>query len=315
MTDHRATSRPIGLLLLGCVLIAFAAGPAGADVGPCPVFPPDHIWNARVDTLPLDPNSDAYINSIGRLTDLHPDFGSEVQYGDFIGIPFVTVPGSQPLVPINFQAYGDESDPGPYPIPPAAPIEGGPASDGDRHVLTIETGSCVLYELYRAFPVNGGASWDADAGARYDLLGYALRTDGWTSADAAGLPIFPGLVRYEEASAGTINHAIRFTASRTRRTHVWPARHDAGSTDDPGVPPMGQWFRLKASKDISGVPQPVRAIFQAMKTYGLVLADNGSNWFISGAADTRWNDSDLDQLKTVPGSAFEVVNTGETLHK
>jgi hypothetical protein len=313
MTCRHAVARPLLLLLLLLALVAPGVGTAAADVGPCPVFPPDHIFNTRVDSLPVHPNSDAYINSIGRTRGLHADFGSGLFDGGPIGIPFITVPGSQPLMPINFVAYGDESDPGPYPIPPGAPIEGGDASDGDRHVLTIETGNCVLYELYRAFPVNGGASWDADSGAVYDLQGYALRTDGFTSADAAGFPIFPLLVRRDEAVLpGGIQHAIRFTASRTRREHVWPARHDAGSTDDPNVPPMGQYFRLKATKDVTfggTAPAHIQAIFQAMKTYGVALADNGSNWFFSGVPDGGWENDELNGFfGQVHGDDFEAVD-------
>jgi hypothetical protein len=294
--------------------LAALAAPAAADIGGCPVFPADNIWNTPVDNLPVHPSSAAFINSIGANTGLHPDFGSGTYNGGPIGIPFVTVPGSQPKVPINFTDYGDESDPGPYPIPPSAPIEGGPNSQGDRHVLVIDTGNCVLYELFYAFRVGGGTSWNASSGARFDLNSNALRPDGFTSADAAGVAIFPGLVRHDEAAAGVIRHALRFTAQVTRRTHVWPARHDAGSTSSLSAPPMGQRFRLKASKNISGFPPKVRAIFQAMKTYGLVLTDNGSNWYITGAPDPGWDNDELNSsFAQLKGSDFEAVDVSSLL--
>ena len=277
----------------------------------CTIFPTDHIWNTRIDNMPVHPMSDAYVASIGLTTNLHPDFGAGVWppgSNSPIGIPFVEVPGSQPDVPINYTDYGDESDPGPFPIPPNAPIEGGPDSSGDRHVLVLDTDNCLLYELFYAFPINNGASWNASSGAMYDLTNYALRPDGWTSADAAGLPIFPGLVRYDEVAAGSINHAIRFTAAQTQRAYVWPARHFASSITDTNVPPMGQRFRLKATFDMSGFHPDVQVILQAMKTYGIILADNGSNWFISGAPDERWDNNVLNQLKTIPGSNFEAVD-------
>ncbi len=274
----------------------------------CNIFPTDHIWNTPIDNMPIHSLSDAYVASIGLNSNLHPDFGSGLWNGGPIGIPYAEVPGSQPNVPINYTDYGDESDPGPFPIPPDAPIEGGPSSDGDRHVLVLDSDNCLLYELFYAFPVNSGTSWDASSGAMYDLNGYALRPDGWTSADAAGLPIFPGLVRYDEVAAGSINHAIRFTAVQTQRAYVWPARHYASSITDSNVPPMGQRFRLKANFDISGFHPDVQVILQAMKTYGLILADNGSDWFISGAPDERWDDNILDQIKSISGSNFEAVD-------
>jgi hypothetical protein len=217
------------------------------------------------------------------------------------------VGAEQADAPIQFTAYGNESDPGPYPVPEDAPIEGGPDGDGDRHVLVLDTEDCMLYELYRAFPQAGGA-WSADSAAKYDLTSNELRPDGWTSADAAGLPIYPGLVRYEEVASGTIDHAIRFTASQTQQAYVWPARHFASSITDPSVPPMGQRFRLKASFDLSGYSPEIQVILTAFKQYGIILADNGSSWYISGAPDERWDNDVLNELKTIPGSAFEAVD-------
>ena len=208
---------------------------------------------------------------------------------------------------IHYTAYGSESDPGPFPVPADAPVEGGSGSDGDRHVLVVDRDNCLLYELYRAFP-QGDGSWNADSGARYDLRSNALRPDGWTSADAAGLPIFPGLVRYDEVAAGEIAHAIRFTAPQTRQAYVWPARHYASSSSDPSLPPMGQRFRLKAGVDISGYSGPVQVILRAMKKYGIILADNGSAWYISGAPDERWDNDMLHELDNVRGSDFEAVD-------
>jgi hypothetical protein len=308
-------SRFVAAVVIGALgLSALAAGRAAAAIGPCPVFPADHILNTPVDTLPVDPLSNQYIGSIGANTSLHPDFGSGLYEGGPIGIPVIAVL-NQPPVPIVFTAYGNESDPGPYPIPPNAPIEGGPASTGDRHVLTVELGNCVLYELYRAFgPSPPDNRWSAESGAKYDLRGYGLRPDSFTSADAAGLPIFPLLVRHDEASAGEIRHAIRFTAQFTRAAHVWPARHDAATTSNPLAPPMGQRFRLKAGVDITGFPPKVRAIFQAFKTYGLVLADNGSNWFISGIPDAGWDNDELNTaFGQLRGSDFEAVDVSSLL--
>jgi len=290
--------------------LARAAGLALIDVPErCSILPDDNIWNRRVDDLPLDPRSTAYVESIGD-SGLHPDFGSGVWPPGSespIGIPFVVVGADQPDVEIVFTAYGDESDAGPYPVPPDAPVEGGPAGTGDRHVLVIDSAECVLYELYRAFPLSG-ERWSADSAARFDLRSNALRPDGWTSADAAGLPIYPGLVTYDEVASGVIDHAIRFTAPVTRSDHVWPARHDASSNTDPNVPPMGQRFRLDADFDISGFSPQVQVILTAFKRYGLILADNGSAWYISGAPDPRWDNEVLAELRSVPGSAFEAVD-------
>lgn len=276
-------------------------------LGGCPLFPADNIWNTRVDTLPVHSRSNDYINSIGRTTGLHPDFGSGLWDGGPIGIPFVIVPASQPPVNITF-GYADESDPGPYPIPPDAPIEGGPNSSGDRHILIVQQGACKLYEIYAAYP-QGGGSWTAGSGAIWELNSHALRPETWTSADAAGLPILPGLVRYDEVAAGEIRHAIRFTADVTQRLYVWPARHYASSVTDPKVPPMGQHFRLKATFDVSPYPHDVQVILIALKRYGVILADNGSNWYLSGAPDERWNNDELvSSLRNVKGSDFEAVD-------
>ncbi|HEX7502933.1 MAG TPA: hypothetical protein VF451_05900, partial [Acidobacteriota bacterium] len=276
-------------------------------LGSCPLLPADNIWNARVDTLPLDANSGDYVNAIGTGAIVHADFGSGTWDGGPIGIPFVSVPGSQTPVTIHYTAYGSESDPGPFPVPADAPVEGGSDGDGDRHVLVADRDNCMLYELYRAFP-QGDGSWNAESGARYDLRSNALRPAGWTSADAAGLPIFPGLVRYDEVAAGEIAHAIRFTAPETRQAYVWPARHHASSSSDPSLPPMGQRFRLKAGVDISGYSVPVQAILAAMKKYGIILADNGAAWYISGAPDERWDNDMLHELDQVRGSDFEAVD-------
>ncbi len=280
-----------------------AAPPA---IGGCQVFPADNIWNVPVDTLPVHPRSADYIATIGAGVGLHADFGSGTWNGQPIGIPFVTVPGDQTPVPVTFD-YADESDPGPYPIPPDAPIEGGPASTGDRHVLVLDRDRCLLYETWDSWP-QGDGSWHAGSGARFDLSSHALRPAGWTSADAAGLPILPGLVRYEEVAAGVIPHAIRFTAAHTQRATVWPARHFASSSTDPAWPPMGQRFRLKAAFDVRPFPPEVQVILNALKTYGLILADNGSNWYLSGAPDERWDNDALAQLAGVKGSDFEAVD-------
>lgn len=282
----------------------------GASLHGKQVFPPDNSWNKDISNEPVDPNSDNLIASIGLNTTLHPDFGT-VFNGAPNGIPYIVVAGSQPTVPINFVQWGSESDPGPYPVPANAPIEGGPSSNGDRHVIVIDRDNWKLYELGRGFPLNGGASWNADCGAVFDLNSNALRPAGWTSADAAGLPIFPGLVRYDEVvELGELRHAIRFTAQVTRRAYVHPARHWASSDTSPNRPPMGMRVRLKASFDITGFSPRIQVILRGMKRYGLILADNGSNWFISGAPDRRWDDNELRQLKTIRGSNFEVVQMG-----
>jgi hypothetical protein len=269
------------------------------------VFPADNPWNQRVDGLPVHPNSDDFIDSIGRHDTVHPDFGT-VWQGSPIGIPWTTVPGDQPRVPISF-LYADESDPGPYPIPPDAPIEGG----SDRHIIVVDVDRCVLWEVFDARTDDDGASWEAGSGARFDLRSNELRPAGWTSADAAGLPIFPGLVRYEEVvEEGVIDHALRFTVSQTQRGYVRPARHWASSSTNPDHPPMGLRLRMKTTWDCSGYAKEVRVICTALKRYGMLVADNGSDWYLSGAPDPRWNDDRLRDLKQIPGNAFEVVDTG-----
>jgi hypothetical protein len=274
-----------------------------ASLGGRRLLPSDNAWNTRVDTAPVDPDSDALISAIAGS--LHPDFGADLDGAPF-GIPYVVVKGSQQKVKVTFD-YADESDPGPYPIPRNAPIEGGPESDGDRHVLVLDRKHWKLYELWDAHPVAGGKSWRAGSGAIFNLKSNKLRPAGWTSADAAGLPVLPGLVRYDEVKAGRIAHALRFTVARTRRAYVAPATHWASTSTDPGLPPMGMRVRLKADFDISGYPRDARVILKAMRTYGMLLADNGQNWFVSGTPDPRWDDEVLDTLKRVPGDAFEVV--------
>jgi hypothetical protein len=280
-------------------------------VAGCDVFPANNIWNTPVDTSPVDSNSGAYIATIGDEEPLHPDFGSGTWEGSPIGIPYVDVPGTQPKVPVMFD-YDDESDPGPYPIPPDAPIEGGPDSDGDRHVLVVDRDNCILYELFYAWPQPDG-SWEAGSGAIFDLKANALRPASWTSADAAGLPILPGLVRYNEVAEGEIRHALRFTAPLTRREYIWPARHYASSLTEMQYPPMGQRFRLQASFDISGFSPEAQVILRALKKYGMILADNGSPWFLSGVPDERWDNDVLDELRQVQGSDFEAVDVSSLM--
>ncbi|MCB9765655.1 MAG: hypothetical protein H6739_38130 [Alphaproteobacteria bacterium] len=282
-----------------------------ADLGGCAVFPGDNPWNTDISGAPLHARSDAFINNIGRSTGLHPDFGTTWQ-GAPNGIPFVTVDASQPGVAVSFM-YADESDAGPYPVPEGAPIEGGPNGSGDRHVLVVQTDDCVLYELYDAWPQSDG-SWEAGSGAIFDLSSNDLRPDGWTSADAAGLPILPGLVRYEEVvTLGRIDHALRFTVSRSQRGYIHPATHAASSDTDPDRPPMGLRLRLKAATDCSGFSSEVQVICDALKTYGMFVADNGSDWYISGAPDERWSDDNLRDLRELTGGDFEVVETGAVI--
>lgn len=281
------------------------------QIAGCDLFPADNIWNTPVDTAPVDPNSTAYVNTIGANRTLHPDFGSGLWNGGPIGIPFITVRSSQTKVAVTFD-YADESDPGPYPVPTNAPIEGGPNSSGDRHVLLLEQDNCQLYELYSSYPQSDG-SWTASSGAIFDLKSHALRPDGWTSADAAGLPILPGLVRYDEVASGEIRHAIRFTAPQTRRAYVWQARHYASSQTAAHYPPMGQRFRLRADFPLNTFSPQVQVILRAMQKYGIILADNGSAWYISGAPDERWNNDLLRELGRVRGGDFEAVAVTELM--
>jgi hypothetical protein len=285
-------------------------------LGDCPLLPADNVWNARVDSLPVHPRSGDWVASLGASTGLHPDFGAGEWDGGPIGIPWTTVGQAQPRVDVDFQ-YGDESDAGPYPIPSDAPVEGGADADGDRHVLVVDRDACLLYEMFDAHP-NQDGSWSGGSGAVFDLRSNALRPDGWTSADAAGFAILPGLVRREEVEAGEIAHALRFTSAHIRHAYVWPARHRAtcgghGATDL-AVPPMGQRFRLQASFDVSGFSHDTQVILTALKRYGMLLADCGSSWYLSGAPDPGWDDDTLvSELRRVPGSAFEAVDSSPLL--
>jgi hypothetical protein len=271
------------------------------------MFPADNPWNTRVDTLPADRNSDTLIASIGTNDAFHPDFGANWNGGPF-GIPYAVVGAGQPPVPMTFR-WDDESDPGPYPIPSDAPIEGGPNSTGDRHVLVLDRDAQRLYEVFYARP-DGRGGWLGDSGAMFDLTSNALRTAGYTSADAAGLPILPGLVRYDEVAAGEIRHALRFTCNVTRRAYVAPATHWASENDSANVPPMGMRVRLKSSVNPAAFPAQARVVIVAMQRYGMFLADNGSDWYVSGAPDSRWDDDQLNALKSLHGSDFEVVQMG-----
>ena len=296
--------------------LGLAAASADVAVGPnAPIsfrlFPADNAWNSDVSGLPVLSNSATYLTSIGLGVGLHPDFGT-VWDGAPIGIPYVLVRGTQAKIPITFY-YADESDPGPYPIPLDAPIEGGSASTGDRHVLTLDVDNKLLYEVFDAHYNTTAGRWEAGSGAIWDLDGNALRPAGWTSADAAGLPILPGLVRYDEVASGEITHALRFTVPRTQKAYVYPATHYASSSTDPGLPPMGLRVRLKAGYDISGFPVEVQVILRALKKYGMIVADNGSAWYISGAPDPRWNDDALHALSLVKGSDFEAVASTGTV--
>ena len=292
----------------GCVIskkiaIVLWAVPAVAW-GECPIFPADNIWNAPANQLPVEARSSAYIQSIGSNTGLHPDFGSGIWDGGPIGIPYNTVSSTQPKVPIAFD-YADESDSGPYPIPSQPLIEHG----SDHHSLIVDKDHCLLYETWDTRQGADG-TWQAGSGAIFDLRSNALRPSGWTSADAAGLPILPGLARCEELAAGVIKHALRFTAQRTQRKYVWPARHYASSITDPNTPPMGQRFRLKSDFNLSGYSPQTQIILTALKTYGMILADNGSNWYISGAPGACWDDESLvAELRTVTGNHFEAVDS------
>jgi hypothetical protein len=268
-------------------------------------FPADNPWNTDISKAAVDPKSSTLIASCG-VRNLHQDFGT-VWDGAPNGIPYIVVSAGQPRVPVTFD-YSDESDPGPYPIPATAPIEGGANSDGDRHVLIVDVSAWKLYELFDAHPINGGTSWHAGSGAIFDLNSNTLRPAGWTSADAAGLPIFPGLVRYDEvAEQHAINHALRFTCPKTRKAYVAPATHYASSDTSSALPPMGMRVRLKANFDTTGFSPNVRVVLRAMMKYGMLLADNGTGWYVSGAPDSRWNEDELATFSRVPSSAFEVV--------
>lgn len=298
----------IGLLLANSALLTFAAG-AAPTIGNCQVFPSNNPWNLDISNLPVHSNSGNIIANIGADDDLHPDFGGDGEYG----IPYEVVGSNQPEVPVDVIWYPEDSEEGPFPIPLNARIEGG----SDAHILVLEEDNCILYELYAS--ERSGNGFEAGSAAVFDLKSNELRTDNWptaideeyglTSADAAGLPILPGLIRYDEAESGEINHAIRFTANTTRRDWIYPATHQAGSTDSLNAPPMGLRVRLKSNYDISAYTGHSRVILEAMKKYGMILADNGSDWYFQGSQDSRWDDDDLNQLKSVPGTAFEVVDT------
>jgi hypothetical protein len=280
-------------------------------VGGCQIFPANNWWNTDISSYPLDPRSDAYIAALSG--NLHPDFGQDPHYG----IPFNIVPSSQKEVPVHF-LYKSQSNPGPYPIPPNVQIEGGKHSSGDRHVLVLQQGVCKLYEMWAAYPVDGGKRWRAGSGALFPLDTNKLRPNGWTSADAAGLPILPALVKCDEVSAGVIEHALRVTFNQTQQGYIHPATHYASNSRAKTLPPMGLRIRMKASYDISHITGQSYIIAVAMKTYGMFVADNGSNWYFQGEGgktSSCWNDNDLDQLKSVPNTAFEVVKTGRILRK
>ena len=299
------------LVLIGALALLAGGGSAQAlrlpSAPACPIFPANNAWNERVDKLPVAASSATLIASIGLDTGLHPDFGSGLYDGRPIGIPFDVVSRPTPRTRVTFD-YADESDRVAYPIPKSVHIEGGRNSTGDRHAILVDTSACRLYELYALYPKAGGG-WKAGSGATWSLRSNAVRPAGWTSADAAGLPIFPGLARYDEVSRGVIDHALRFTVEHTRRAYVYPARHYASSSDDPSLPPMGLCVRLKASVDISGFPRQARIVLQALKTYGMIVADNGSNWYVSGAPDPHWSNDQLHALGGLSGADFEVVDT------
>ena len=303
------------LVLIGALALLAGGGSAQAlrlpSAPACPIFPANNAWNERVDKLPVAASSATLIASIGLDTGLHPDFGSGLYDGRPIGIPFDVVSRPTPRTRVTFD-YADESDRVAYPIPKSVHIEGGRNSTGDRHAILVDKSACRLYELYALYPKAGGG-WKAGSGATWSLRSNAVRPAGWTSADAAGLPIFPGLARYDEVSRGVIDHALRFTVEHTRRAYVYPARHYASSSDDPSLPPMGLRVRLKASVDISGFPRQARIVLQALKTYGMIVADNGSNWYISGVPDPHWSNDDLHTIGRITGSDFEVVDTS-SLH-
>jgi hypothetical protein len=311
MPDRRFARRHLGLLVaLTLAVVAGSVGVANARTiivsgrgltGACSILPATNVWNRRVDTLPVRSDSATLMSRMGLTRYLHPDFGTYAGYG----IPINTVTSATPRSAVAF-TWPAESDAGPYPIPATPKIEGAGAA-GDRHILMIDTSACRLWELFAAQKTTSG--WRAGSGAIYDLRSNALRPDGWTSADAAGLPIYPGLARYDEVAAGLIAHALRFTVPETRKAHIYPARHDASSLTGTSYPPMGLRLRLKANVDISGFGAQSRVILVALKRYGMILADNGSAYYVSGAPDPRWDDDDLHDLHAIKGSMFEVVNT------
>jgi hypothetical protein len=299
--------------LLTTLGLALTAGSAAAYPLPgarqCPVFPASSVWNKRVDALPVAGNSSAIVRLIGAGLNVHADFGSGLWNGGPIGIPITVVGSATPKRVVRFD-YAEESDQGPYPIPSGVKIEGGRQADGDRHAILVDRSSCRLYELFALYPRSGTPRWRAGSGAIWNLRSNRLRPAGWTSADAAGLPILPGLARYDEVARGRINHALRFTVGRSRRAYVYPARHFASSLTDPDLPPMGLRLRLRAGFPVAGFPRQARIVLTALKRYGMIVADNGSSWYVSGAPDSRWSNDQLHTLHRVHGSDFAVVNTG-----
>ncbi len=299
--------------------IAFGVAPTLGAGSPlpgaphCPILPADNPWNQRVDSLPVAHDSSAIIARIGLGDPVHPDFGSGLYDGAPIGIPITVVSRHTRRVPVSF-TYASQSDRGRYPVPPHVAIEGGPRSTGDRHVILVDRSNCTDYELYAAYPVDGGKRWRAGSGAIFNLRSNHLRPAGWTSADAAGLPILPGLARYDEVAHGAIDHALRFTAPCTAPRYVYPARHDASTCSGTDLPPMGLRVRLKASVDISGLPRQARVVAVALKRYGMILADNGSPWYISGAPNRGWNNDGLHLLDRLTGRDFQVVDTASLPH-
>lgn len=302
----------LGAAALIAVPALVSAHPLSGAPG-CPIFPSDNPWNQPVDRLPVAHNSAQLIASIGLSDPVHPDFGSGLYDGEPIGIPYTVVSSSTRKVPVRFE-YSSESDKGPYPLPDHVPIEGGYRSSGDRHVIVVDRSTCTDYELFAAYPHDGGRYWTAGSGAIFDLRSDHLRPAGWTSADAAGLPILPGLARYSDLIAGGIDHALRFTAPCTAPRYVYPARHEASTCTGANLPPMGLRVRLKADVNISDLPYQARVVAQALKTYGMILADNGSPWFISGAPDPRWNNDALHLLDRLTGRDFQVVDTSSLPH-
>jgi hypothetical protein len=322
---HRLLLLSVGVLLTAPTVAGAGSDPrtpatTGAGSGTrtptlagCPVLPADNPWNQRVDRLPVAGSSAQTIARIGLSDLVHPDFGT-VYNGAPNGIPYAVVSGSTPRVPVRFTSSASESDRGPYPLPRHVPIEGGNASTADRHVIVVDRSTCTDYELYDAHPVDGGARWTAGSGAIFHLRSDRLRPAGWTSADAAGLPILPGLARYSEVRAGAINHALRFTAPCTTARYVYPARHQAATCSHPGDPPMGLRVRLKGSVNISHLPRQARIVARALQHYGMILADNGSPWYISGAPNARWDDAALHELGRLTGRDFQVVDTKSLPH-
>jgi hypothetical protein len=299
----------VGALALVLVALPGAASGRPLPGAPdCPLFPRSSHWNQRVDRLPVHPRSDAIVAAVGSRDHAHADFGAGRWDGGPIGIPYVVVGAHQRRVPVSFE-YADESDRGRYPIPRKAPVEGGRRSDGDRHVLVVDRARCRLHELFAAYPLDGGRRWLAGSGARWNLRSNRLRPRGWTSADAAGLPILPGLVRYDEVARGRIDHALRITVPRTRRAFIYPARHFASSLTDSSLPAMGQRVRLRRRFDASRFPPQARVVLRALERYGALVADNGSAWYVSGVPSPRWDNDDLHSLHRVRGSDFEVVDS------